>query len=416
MSGFFTEVLQGAIGTAKDTARGAVNGFFANDFVRDYTHASKTFLPNAHQYAPRFKFLFHVYFDINRSATVFDNNDHLSLTVKTIKLPTYSFDTHVLNQYNRKRIVQTKMKYEPVQMTFHDDGGNLSRDLWKTYSQYYYGDLRKKRETSSSPAASSGAAPSTDVVSLNARTQYQPTWGDAGQWGYQAENIQGQQPPKASFFNSIVVYGFHQHNFVMYKLVNPIITQFSHDTYSYSEGSGVMENTMTVDYETVIYDSGKLDGRDPSKLVKDFAGENNYDRRPSPAATPGSNGSILGQGGLLDAAGGIFDDLRQQPPNILGAIRTAGISYNTFKNGGLKKAVKNEVNAVVSGAINDNIRSGVKFLTPAAATTPVSADKWKTSVTNATDKLNFTQQIINSRTGTGQNSSPVPNTGAGGGL
>ena len=54
MSGFFQNLLQDAAGT-----------FFGSDFLRDYTHASKTFRPDAYQNAPNFKFLFHVYFELN---------------------------------------------------------------------------------------------------------------------------------------------------------------------------------------------------------------------------------------------------------------------------------------------------------------------------------------------------------------
>jgi hypothetical protein len=57
MSGFFQNLLKDAAGT-----------FFGSDFLRDYTHASKTFRTNGYQYSPKFKFLFHVYFDINPEA------------------------------------------------------------------------------------------------------------------------------------------------------------------------------------------------------------------------------------------------------------------------------------------------------------------------------------------------------------
>ena len=41
---------------------GASAGFFGNPYVRDYTHAAKTFLPNSYQNAPKLKFLFHTVF------------------------------------------------------------------------------------------------------------------------------------------------------------------------------------------------------------------------------------------------------------------------------------------------------------------------------------------------------------------
>jgi hypothetical protein len=56
----------------------------------------------------------------------------------------------------------------------------------------------------------------------------------------------------------------------------------------------------------------------------------NYDQTLSPIAKPGTNRSILGQGGLVDAAGGFIQDL--QNGNILGAIQKAGSVKNTFKN------------------------------------------------------------------------------------
>ena len=54
MSGFFQSLVTDA-----------ANGFFGNDYLRDYTHAAKTFRANAYHDAPRLKFLFHVYFEIN---------------------------------------------------------------------------------------------------------------------------------------------------------------------------------------------------------------------------------------------------------------------------------------------------------------------------------------------------------------
>ena len=42
MAGFFQNLLTDAAG-----------GFFGNDYVRDYTHASKTFRPSSYAYAPK---------------------------------------------------------------------------------------------------------------------------------------------------------------------------------------------------------------------------------------------------------------------------------------------------------------------------------------------------------------------------
>jgi hypothetical protein len=102
MSGFFQDLLSGAVG-----------GFFGSDYLRDYTHASKTFRPNSYANAPKLKFLFHTYFEINQeilNAGV-DSRQNYGLLVKDIKLPSYQFETVQLNQYNRKRIVQIRTYY-----------------------------------------------------------------------------------------------------------------------------------------------------------------------------------------------------------------------------------------------------------------------------------------------------------------
>jgi hypothetical protein len=134
MSGFFQNLLT-------DVAA----GFFGNDYVRDYTHAAKTFRSNSYQYAPKFKFLFHVYFEINPAvySRGISQGSNFGLTVKTIDLPKYTIDTATLNQYNRKRLVQTKIKYQPINVVFHDDNGNLVNDMWYNYYTYYFKDADK---------------------------------------------------------------------------------------------------------------------------------------------------------------------------------------------------------------------------------------------------------------------------------
>jgi len=63
-----------------------LKGFSGSQGVSDYAHASKTFRTNGYEFAPRSKFLFHVFFTINTAyvpllATAFSNQD-----IATIKL------------------------------------------------------------------------------------------------------------------------------------------------------------------------------------------------------------------------------------------------------------------------------------------------------------------------------------------
>ena len=117
------------------------------DGLRDYTHASKTFRGGGtYDLAPRNKFLFYVYFNVNLNipalANLFSGGklNTVGLLVKTAQLPSYELDVATMNQYNRKRLVQTKINYNPAQIVFNDDTSDLIRNMWYQYYQYYYSD------------------------------------------------------------------------------------------------------------------------------------------------------------------------------------------------------------------------------------------------------------------------------------
>lgn len=355
MSGFFQNLFG-------DVAK----GFFGNDYVRDYTHAAKTFRTNAYQYAPKYKFLFHVYFEINPAvyAKGIAQGSNFGLAVKTIDLPKYSIDTATLNQYNRKRLVQTKIKYNPITVVFHDDNGNIVNDMWYNYYTYYFQDANKPVVNTSGRQTTN--ANNQGPVDYNSRNLYKPDITGDEDWGFIGEtsNPSGtasqanQGISKIPFFRSIQIFGLNRHNFIQYTLINPVITSFNHDTYDYSQGNGTMSNTMTIDYETVKYAEGAIDGRAPSNIVTGFGLETNYDRTPSPINRLGSNGTILGQGGLVDAAGGFINDLSNG--NILGAVRTAGTAYNTFKNKNLKQIATQDLNSMLYSATQQQLPGAVR--------------------------------------------------------
>jgi len=342
-------------GFVQDLLKGFASGFFGgNEVLRDYTHSSKTFRANSYANAPKYKFVFHTYFNINQEAYPAGAGGNYGILVKDIKLPSYTFQTVQLNQYNRKRIVQTKLRYDPVSITFHDDNGNTINKLWYAYYTYYYADATKptvflgKRGARPPNNGNSNSQQST-MADYNISNIYDDSISGNDNWGYIGETNQPKFGHKAPFFQNITVFGFNQHNFTAYTLINPIITNFGHDTYNYEEGSGVMKNTMTIDYETVVYNEGGLDGRKPGDIVTGFGDVANYDRRLSPISMPGANGTILGPNGLVDGVGGALKDLTDG--NILGAIQKAGTTFNTFKNTNLKSTAARELQAMAKQSV-----------------------------------------------------------------
>jgi hypothetical protein len=132
-----------------------------------------------------------------------------------------------------------------------------------------------------------------------------------------------------------------------------------------------MQNRMTIDYETVVYNQGALDGRSPEDIVTGFGDVANYDRTPSPNMSPGANGTILGRGGLVDAAGGAIKSLKDG--NILGAIRNADAVYNGLKNPNLIESAAFELGSMFVDAITNtpaNRNRNNLFSLPGASQTP----------------------------------------------
>lgn len=344
-----------------------LKSFFGNDYLKDYTHASKTFRTNGYENAPKLKFLFHVYLTVNLQVPalrrVYTNNESavLGLLCKTVDLPRYQIDVEVLNQYNRKRLVQKKINYQPVTLTFHDDNGNAIRNMWYNYYAYYYKDANQPYKGVPSQSGSMGVNRtltqgfgynSVDIYE-NART------GGVYDWGYIGESYSdgASGPPsgKARFFSDITIFGFNQHKYVTYTLINPLISEWAHDTYNYSEGGGTMENRMTIQYETVKYGEGAI-GRSTAGTVPGFGTPEYYDLIKSPLSRPGGTQSILGQGGLLDAGIGIFEDLNSKSlAGVVGAVQTAGTVYNTFKGKDIKSIAREETNAGIREVVRDTI-------------------------------------------------------------
>jgi hypothetical protein len=357
-----------------------LKGFFGpGDGLKDYAHASKTFLTNGYELAPRTKFLFHVYFTINTSVpalrAVFGNEDvaTIGLLVKTVQLPNYTIQVDTFNQYNRKRLVQSKIDYNPVTIEFHDDGGDVIRNMWYNYFAYYYKDPSQKYDNVSNQNGSIAQLFGTPAgFSYNSRDTYDNS-RTVNDWGYigEAYNDGLQFPPsglsnvgKPPFFRDIRIYGLNQHKVAQYVLINPMITEWQHDTYDYSQGNGMMTHRMTLKYETVKYYSGAVGSVRPDTNVVGFADPAYYDTVRSSIARPGSTATVLGKGGLLDTGIGIIEDLQSGGvAGLIGAVQKGGTLFETFKDKNIRSIVNNEVNvsarAILTGSLPAVTRAAI---------------------------------------------------------
>lgn len=379
-----------------------LKGFFGADGLKDYSHAAKTFRTNGYQYSPRLKFLFHVFFTINTGQipslqNAFGDGEvaTVGLMVKTVQLPTYTINVETMNQYNRKRLIQTKIDYNPVQIVFNDDQSDLIRNMWYNYYRYYYKDSTYDYGNQASINGSIGQLQTLqNAFNYNTNDIYENS-RQVNDWGYIGEGYQdsitstGQAlgaANKPPFFRDIKIYGLSQKKFASYVLINPVVTNWDHDTYDYSQGGGTMTNSMTIRYETVKYYNGYVGGNQPSDKVVGFADPNHYDVTRSGISRPGSQNTVFGQGGLVDAGIGLLEDLNALQTgqgglqNILGAVQKAGTAYQTFKgkniasiaNQEAKQAANQILQTSLPGAVRQAINSGNGQFFPKAPQNPTT--------------------------------------------
>jgi len=298
--------------------------------MKDYQHASRLYVDNNFKLMPKQKFLFHVVFNTDETLFVdgFNPNERyeLNMLVKACDLPKYNMSMEEKTQYNKKMYTATRIAYEPVNITFHDDHADTVNAFWKKYYEYNIAD---------------SIGMNNDLTISNTKDDYYD-FGDA-----RATTKFGLDTPKKSkkpYLKGIEIFVLHKQRFTSMTLVNPVIGSFSHDNLDQADGAGVMNNTMQILYETVIYKAGIVNKNN----VPGFA-TINYDHSPSPLSIlGGGTNSIFGPGGIVDGIGSVMRNV--QSGNILGAILGASNTYNNAKK--IKKsAVKEELKGIAKDGI-----------------------------------------------------------------
>lgn len=301
MANYFTRFL-------KQATSGLLNpkGNMAN-----FQHATRLFLDDSYRLAPRTKFMYYVRFEIDptsHNATAFTNRQHgteVGYLVKTTDMPKFTIESTTKNQYNRKKIINTMINYDPITMTFHDDNAGVINALWAIYYGTYFRDRHNPLQAYSD-------------------TKYTPVNNPLHNFRYGMDNNK-----TVDMFKSISIYTMSRKRYLGYTLINPRIKSWSHGSLDYS-ASETLENTMTLEYEAVQYSSGNVTYDSP----KGFA-TLHYDTVPSPLTVAGGGVSnVFGEGGILDGLEQIFGNVSDGTAfnSFGGFVGTAIQAINTYKN------------------------------------------------------------------------------------
>jgi hypothetical protein len=285
------------------------------DTMRDYQHAARLYTDQLFRLSPKNKFLYHVVFDINPLATGVSLNQNekleLGMIVKRCDLPSYNFNVEQKNQYNYKNYVQTGIQYQPVAVVLHDDMGDVATAFWKSYYQHYIVDTNRI-ESDYKQATFSNTAKSY-------------------RFGLDTGTSQ-------RFFNSISIFQLSRGLFTEYKMMNPIVNDWSNGSMDQTDGVGVNEHSFSFSYSGVKMRNGEV-GVDPQGFASFH-----YDNTPSPNATGGD--SIFG------VLGGISNTVSLlSRGNLLGAGLSALTTYEKIKSGSAVRGAKEEIIGVVKDAV-----------------------------------------------------------------
>ena len=336
---------------------------FQGDTVKDWDHASKLYVANNYALAPKNTFLYHVFFDLNRSAVNPDKQKQIELgmLVKQTSLPKFSIDTKVLNAYNRPNIVQNKIHYDPVNITFHDDSADVVRNFWYDYYGYYYRD--NDHGGSSYLEAYTNVHNELTSARLNK------------DWGYTIRGTTNGTLKKASYLTAIRIYSLYNKKFSEYILVNPFIKSFQNGEHNSSGYADTMQHSMTVEYESVLYAYGNVS----VNTVHGFA-DLHYDKRPSPLSPAGGGTrSVFGPGGIAQTADEIIKDVAKG--DFGSAIFKAGRVGTTMSGGGLGAMIGAEAIQMGRDVLRGNNPFGSVQI-PGMSTPSSGAIPDPTSVTN----------------------------------
>lgn len=303
MANVFTNFLNGISGDLVDTN------------LKDYKHASRLFVQNFFRLAPKHGFLYFVRFRINPNVTdgstwINTMQDlELGMLVKKCDLPKIGLDGTTLNIYNRKQPVYTKVTYQPINMSIHDDNKGLAREFWQMYYQYHVAD---------SYYGGSNAAPGKLPVNpvnryvkpapvtseqLNARSNiansaYMNTT-DPARYGLDTSSTE-------PLIRSIEIYQLSRKRFFLHTLINPKIRSWNMDTVA-SDSKSLMEHQVSIEYEGVYFGTGIIKRSTPDGWT-----DLHYDLDPSPIGGlfGRSDGGLYGPFGLIQDGTTLFSDLQ----------------------------------------------------------------------------------------------------------
>jgi len=229
--------------------------FYLKDFRNAYHYTPS-------QDPPRQQFGGYVSFVLDRDLfkDPFYNDDieelrtRMSSLVRTADFPQIEFKTQTLNDYNRKKIVNTGVEYQPVTIRVVDTASNAWLTILMKYFSYHYMNPRNK--------GNSGDRDMDNASNITGAEMIASQFGSGSPYDSNKAGYNINYNPH--FFERIDYVLYHAQKGTQYSLFNPVMTGFTHTPLDYASNE-LMEFTMTFQYESfttynqVNFDLGSTD-------------------------------------------------------------------------------------------------------------------------------------------------------------
>ena len=248
---------------------------------------SSTVLGLAGAHPVRFKNVFILRFVRKVDVSTDDWKQGLTFLAKSIERPSVQPVTEEINQYNRKRVIHTGVKYGPINCSFYDTADGAALSMWAQYANYYFGDF--------------GHAPAdyTDDILNNAMSG-----GNSYGFGI-VKNPMSSEPNGINsqfFFDRVEVYQLWGGEYVSYQLINPRITAFTPDDLDY-EANAISMINMTLQYESIYYvNSSKSQKVSSSSFLTQIFGGDFSGHTPEPYGAIPKQNSFVSTGTTASSA------------------------------------------------------------------------------------------------------------------
>lgn len=214
---------------------------------------------------PKHKFLYYVKFIRGTSSSSSSTSNIISATTgststdwstgvgflaKKVTRPNVEFDTEILNQYNKKRVIQTGHSIGKMSINFHDTVDNQVMKMFQEYYQFYYAD----------PQNTTTSAWINDITNGNFQT-------GVNDWGFK---LNSNAATNTYFFDRIELYMVFAGQYSQVNFANPKISSFEPDELSFSEGGETCEIEMNLEFEGMVYVANNQSISSNSGLVSDL--------------------------------------------------------------------------------------------------------------------------------------------------